>query len=290
MAAIGDEFFRPEIVGKIKMSRERLEKLARLTEEELKVAADEIFDGYRGNADGYLDWYYSLQGGHGRLLTLPADETGPFLEASLKEKLPRNVDVEKTGLVARKFQAAAADLEIGSWTDKYRLGPSANGVVLLRLARGDVFAAVNPPGLAALKTRLALTAGAGGAAGLAAGVAAGRVVSRAVGKIVYKAALRAALRQAAAREAGALAMAAAGAGAGTAALPGAGTVAGLAAGVLAGVAASVAADLGLVKLDEAVNRGEFRNSLIESVELQRIGVQRMIDPAYVYRRTPHAEN
>ncbi|MDR0356297.1 MAG: hypothetical protein LBJ64_11295 [Deltaproteobacteria bacterium] len=271
---IGDEFFRPEIIGAVKLSRAELEKLARKTNADLEAAIDGIFDGYARNVDAYLDWYYSLSGEYGRLFTLLANEIEGFLAANLQNKLSEAVDLSELQKIVHNFNQAAAKLDLSSFKDKFRRMADPGATVLLTLSDDKLMAMSAPPAFIDLKQRLVIGGGGGLAVGWIAGTAVKRMVDRVAAKIVFRQAVRSAVKMAASRSvsyAGAAALFGAEGGlVGTSIFPGLGTAVGTVAGILVGVGAAAITDLAMIKLEEAVNRDDFKKEILQAIEVQRL--------------------
>jgi hypothetical protein len=223
----------------------------------LRAEADRIFDGYRGNVDGYLDWYYSLPAEYSRLLSLAMGEIEGFMEHNLASKLGEGVDATGIHRVLSEVNAYGASARVQAIRRRFLYdGPvGPQGVLALRprgLGRPALGQAFLMPG----QMRRLVAATGGLAAGLGSRALLKRLVKRIVASTVFKQGLKALVR-----------------GLGYAALA---TAGGAAAGIV-GVGASILIDKLILSLEEAVNREDFRRGILESIEAQRSQAHRLID-------------
>jgi hypothetical protein len=125
-----------------------------------------------------------------------------------------------------------------------------------------------------LKNRLMLSAGGGAVVGLITATVGKKIVAKVAGKAVLKTASKALAKVVASKTVGSAGGAAAGATAGAAAgsiVPGVGTAIGaIVGGIVGGIAAGVAVDAVILKLDEEMNRQEFKNEIITSINGARM--------------------
>ncbi len=125
-----------------------------------------------------------------------------------------------------------------------------------------------------LKNRLMLSVGGGAVVGLITATVGKKIVAKVAGKAVLKTASKALAKVVASKTVGSAGGAAVGATAGAAAgsiVPGVGTAIGaIVGGIVGGIAAGVAVDAGILKLDELMNRQEFRNEIITSLNAARM--------------------
>jgi hypothetical protein len=174
---IGGELYSEAVLHGAAASAWALAVEARLAREGLSEEVDVIFAAYKANVDGFLDWYYSLEGEAGLELAEIIEAIDPgstgFLEDRLREALSEGVDTSGVdAAVMGLAQAAPAHrARLKALADTHRIGPAPDpgaiawpwsevrAEVVLSLPEGYLEGLEDPRWLAPL-------AGLGGVAGL----------------------------------------------------------------------------------------------------------------------------
>lgn len=241
---------------------------------------DAAFARMEGNVDGYLDWYYSLEGEYGRVSNLLIGELDNYMKEKLEESLEqkdafREVQdvIVKAIAVHDEVQAEYRKVAEKIMADN-RVDPAFYSINVRQQI--SLENALNPPlqqDIIDLKNRLMLSTGSGAVVGLVTAAIGKKIVAKIAGKTVLKTASKALTKVVASKPFGTASGAAVGAAAGAAVgslLPGIGTmIGGVVGGVIGGVVGGVAADALILKLDEEMNREEFRKEILASIDAAR---------------------
>lgn len=258
---IDKDYYNPGTIERIQTAKAVLLGRIDVSKATLDGQVNRAFTLMEGNVDGYLDWYYSLSAEYMRLGKLLLGDIEGYMEAKLSEYLQKG---DPSGEIERGIKAtlsthqAAMDdfqLTVKGILDSNRI--SADGAklsVMSYVSLNDMLSMPIHADLVSLNTRVA-----GGAA--AAGVA-GVVTGKIVSKVVFKAAAKAVAKAAAAKVGGTATGAVIGAAIGGV-VPFAGPIIG---GVIGGVIGGIATDAALLKLDEAINRKDFRMEILASIQ------------------------
>jgi hypothetical protein len=293
LVMVDGAYFKADIVKDAASSRLSLQQLSAETQARLAKEVEAVFDGYAKNVDGYLDFYYSLKGEYFRLKALAFSEFEDYMRESLEMELSRSVNLGGLAKIISDFNAAAAKYSVAALKERHKvafpLPPPPKGVV--RRIKLDspltglgLTRMIEPPMFTSLKVRMAAGLGAGLAGGLVAGFTAKRLVDKIVSKLFYAAAIKqlgkAAARQGVSKVASAAAGAASGAATGAAlgAATGPGIAITMAVGIVAGLGTTIATDWAILSLEEAVNRGEFRESLLRSIKQAKMETLKSLAP------------
>jgi hypothetical protein len=280
---IGDEIFNGAIVEAAIKHREEFGRLTRQNREKLVREINAIFNGYKANVETYLDWYYSLKGDYARIGTMIAGEAENFMSDSLTTIIALDVNQEGVTSTLRELNQIL-DREKQSFAEikaRYRSPCGTETLpffetpqVQMRFTDYQFSKLSAPSELFSIKTKIAISGTVGLAGGVLAGIGVKRVVAKIVQNIFFKSAAKTLVGVAAAKTgstvaAGAAAGATAGALVGSGVAAGPGTVAGAVLGLGAGILGTLVTDYVLLKLDEAVNRDNFRTNLVSMLEIQR---------------------
>jgi hypothetical protein len=286
---------------KIKYHEKLAERLVGLnidTFEKLKQYYERNFRVMEGNVEAYLDWYYSLKGEYSRLTKLLLGQIEDYMAEKLNDILMTGLSTkgletvfneESEQLVKIKTEMAAEfQQDLQKLLANYKIDPSAEQLRLIQTGQiqiekilpEDAFSAWAPTAeLLSFKSRLAISGGTAGIGGLAAGIIAGKIASKVAGKAVFKLAAKSVAKAAASKAIGAGAGAAAGAAIGSV-VPGPGTVIGGAVGLAVGFTAGLLVDTGLLVLEEAVSREEFKREILNSINEQKAETGQGLEKAY----------
>ena len=263
---IDDEFYRPGTMKAIELAKAAaLGKKLAFSRTLVEGQIDRAFDQIESNVDGYLDWYYSLSGEYMRLAKLMTGDIEKYMEEKLVEKLKQQEALQPV-FAGLEFALAASQKAIN---DEYQ--ENFRKILADNRLQVPEFGAKNIPGIASAQIRALPTHPdviamrsrvVGGAA--AAGIGAA-IVGKIVSKGIFKAAAKALSKVAISKAAGTAGGAAIGAAIGSI-VPGIGTLIGAAAG---GIIAGVVVDKGLLKLEEAISREDFKKEILGAVRESR---------------------
>ena len=299
---VGGRFYRAGTIKRIREARLDFLSSQSIDLEKLTNEIDRGFNLMEQNIDLFLDWYYSLLGEYARLLKLLTGSFEGFLADKFAEYLSQGAPFGEFERVfsallesesSRKSQYSELTQRIFGQNEIFPGDPSR---LIVAEDIDDADSLLSFRGVVAsarirLVTSGLLGLGGAGAAGTAAvglkvtGVAGKKVAVGVAQAVTKKLAAKGAFK-AAAKVAAKLAvkMAAAKTATGVGAVVGgvvgsivpvAGTAVGaVAGGAIVGLAFGVGADSLLLELDEALNRGEFRSELVESLNEER---QKMLD-------------
>jgi hypothetical protein len=257
---IDKDYYKPGTIEKIQTAKAVLLGKLNVSKATLDGQVNRAFALMEGNVDGYLDWYYSLSAEYMRLGKLLIGEIEGYMEEKLSEYLQKgdpSGEIERGIKAALSTHQAAMDefqLAVKGILDSNRISTDGNTpAVSSYISLNDMMAMPIHADLVALDTR---AAGSTVAAGIV-GVVTGKIAS----KIIFKTAVKAVAKAATAKAVGT----AAGAGIGFAigsVVPVVGTVIG---GLIGGVVGGVAMDAGLLKLEEAISREDFKKEILASI-------------------------
>lgn len=236
--------------------------------EDLIKNVNKMYDDMLLNTDKYLDWYYSLSAEYGRLLKLITGSIEEYMAEKLKENLmdniSSNIDFGSTEKnidnLQKNIDKILSENKITEKDALYSINTNINV--------DDIYSLADIKPLLDFKERMIASTGGGLAAGAIVGTIAGKVAAKTGFKTAAKAAAKAA--------AGKAASAAAGVAAGVVSSIFTSPIGGAAIGTATGVAI----DKGLLKLEEAVNRDEYKNEITQSIEENRKQMLDMINKAF----------
>ncbi len=257
--------------------------------ERLRREVDATFDRLESEGvDEYLDWYYSLTTEWAQIAMLLS---GGFerLESYLSEKAREIFGQEKwyTGINAAFERLMAADdkarkayqQKVRDILERNRVGPQrlqgAEIDVASVMSLGDIFQPSFHRDFIPFAHRF-LSAGSGGVAvsAVVGPVIAKKIQTKILATLVLKTAAKSLPKIVASKVAGAGAGAASAAGAAVGSIvPGLGTAIGAAVGAvggfLVGFGTGIAIDAGLLKVEEALNRDDFRREIVTAIRETR---------------------
>ncbi len=259
------------------------------TLEELERLVNTHFDQMEGNLETYLDAYYSLKSEYGRLLAMIQDaaesvvggltqdaaaaalstNTAAYMDELLAENLLPEQDLDLQIQEVRENASRVWQQGMAAIREKNKI-THRNGVyqATVNINLDDLMARSAPEFSARMKGSLA--------AGAVAGVATGLIVKKLSKELVEKLSVKASqkLAKEVITEAGekVLKKSLVGAGLGTAIgsiAPGLGNLLGAVFGTVAGAAVGVGVDFVALKLEEAVNRDQYREEILAAIREQR---------------------
>ncbi|MDR0548314.1 MAG: hypothetical protein LBI10_02720 [Deltaproteobacteria bacterium] len=252
----------------------------------LIAEANQLFNQYRANVDRYLDWYYSLKGEYSRLATLVKDGSAgaeAFLTAKMVELLGYEVDAQKFAVNLARLETKLAQYEgrlkelVAKSLSHFEVPAPLSARAQIRVLTFDKLVQnVTPVETFSFKNRLGLSAAAGISSGAIAGILAAKIGQKAI----FKAAASALAKMAVSKGLTAGGGAALGAGIGSV-VPGAGTAIGAGVGLIAGLVGGLVVEKVILNLEELVNRSEFKLTIINAIEAQRIATLRDLNFALV---------
>ena len=276
---IGIRFYRPGTIRKLRDTRIDWDTSEKKNAYILTREINRAFDHMEDNVDVFLDWYYSLPAEYARLGKLLAGDFETYILEKFHSIVGRGEQFED---LARTFSSM---LESGrGYQDKLDRILSENSITVNDPSRVTVMAETED--LNWFKMRGFLVAGAG-VPGVAGGIIVGKTVAAGVTKVitakimttgVIKIAAKAAAKVAATKFVAGSVGATVGSTIGMVAgsvVPIAGTATGaVVGGFIGALVVGVGADVLLLKLEESMNRSEFRAKLTEVLNLER---QNMLD-------------
>lgn len=259
------------------------------TLEELELLVNRHFDQMEGNVDTYLDAYYSLKSEYGRLLAMIQDaaeavlgglardaaaaelstNTAAYMDQLMVENLLPEQDLDLQMQEVRENASRVWQQGMEAIREQNKI-TYRNGMyqTTANINLDDIMARSAPEFSARMKGSLA--------AGAVAGVATGLIVKKLSKELVEKLSAKASqkLAKKVITEAGekVLKKSLVGAGVGTAIgsiAPGLGNLLGAVFGTVAGTAVGVGVDFTALKLEEAVNRDQYREEILAAIREQR---------------------
>jgi hypothetical protein len=266
--AVEGTFYDEQILGEIDNLRRATIRASEEAKKALTAEYNGIFDRYERNIDSYLDWYYSLSGEYTRLAKLVLGDIETYMIEKFTENISKGVDTNGLSRVLDRYKGDVDEFNarIQELQERYKVREDIAQVKVVRtMTKSELLSPFKEaPELLNLKTRVGTSIGGGLAAGAAAGVIAGKVAQKATFKIAAKALFKVA----AAKGAGIAGTTAAGAAIGSV-VPGPGTAVGGAVGLVVGTAGSLMFEKGLLMLEDAVKREEFKAEIKASIEEHR---------------------
>jgi hypothetical protein len=235
--------------------------------------AEDAFAKMESNVDAFLDWYYQLSAEYLRVTKLLSGDIENYLAEKLAENLGdgkpfKDFDIAVTKAFAQRDSASMEHQETIRRILERNQAEVPDGThvrVVQKLSLVDLGSLPPAPELVKLETRL----GVGGAAGVVTSLVVQKIVGKVAGKGIFKLAVASAGKLLTGKAVGAAGGAASGAAAGAAigsVIPGIGTVVGAAVGgVVGGILVGLAVDKGLLMLEEAVNRENFKQEIISVI-------------------------
>lgn len=245
----------------VEEARAQWAAVASEAEETLLPLVNESYDARIANVDAFLDWYYSLPADYERLANMITGNVDSFVEDQFVSQIEAGIDDTRIAeeLDAFTGQRAAIEAELMETLAQYEITDLPDWMLTTRQALDISFLTEMPQATQELVGeggRFGISA----AAGVGSGVIAKRIIKKAAGKEFFKVIVARISSALASRGIGA----AAGGAVGTALGP-VGTVVGIALGTAVGVGV----DYGMLKLDEAQNREQYRQEIVQSIEESR---------------------
>lgn len=270
---IDKDYYNPGTIEKIQTARAVLLGKLNVSKATLDGQVNRAFALMEGNVDGYLDWYYSLSAEYMRLANLLIGEIEGYMEAELSEHLQKgdpSGEIERAVKAALSTHEAAVDeyqLAVKGILDSNRISADGNTPIIASyLSLDGMLAMPVHADLVALNTR---AAGSTVAAGIV-----GAVTGKFASKMIFKTAVKAVAKAATTKAVGT----AAGTGIGLAVgsvVPVVGTVVG---GAIGAVIGGVATDAVLLRLEEAINRDDFKKEILASIREAQVEFRSKLFP------------
>jgi hypothetical protein len=263
---IDDEFYRPGTMKAIELAKTAaLGKKIAVARTLVEGQIDRAFGQMESNVDGYLDWYYSLTGEYTRLAKLMTGDIEKYMEEKLVEKLKQQEALQSVFAGLEVALAASQKAVDDVYQEDFRKILAENRLQVPEfgsrnipgIASAQIRALPTHPDVIAMRSRVV---GGAAAAGISAAIV-GKIVSKAIFKAAAKTLSKVAMSKAAGTAGGAVIGAAIGS-----VVPGIGTLIGAAAG---GIIAGVIVDKGLLKLEEAISREDFKKEILGSIRESR---------------------
>jgi len=268
---IGEYYYRDgtrQEIENLKIAMQAVQKEHQAT---LIKNAEEAFNTMESNVDGYLDWYYSLNGEYSRLGRMLIGGLDKFMQAKLKEHLEMNDPfrsftaslnaIGETDDVKQRIQALLNQNRVELPPDQFVVVKHANLDEMLTMPTHF--------DMDTLKQRLGTSA----LVGSLTAIVAGKITAKMASKSILGFGAKAAAKMAASKGAGVLGGTAAGAAVGATAgsiFPIVGTAAGAAiGGIAAGIFTGLMADKGMVELEEHSERDKLKQELMAVIRVER---------------------
>ncbi len=260
---IDGTYYEHEAVAELTQQMgERSSELSAEAKEALVPTINAVYDAQLNNVDAYLDWYYSLPGDYERLATMVTGTVEDYVSDQFASIIGEGVDDTELVNQIEYFSAQACELE-ADFRDElasYRLDDVPEWLLDVQdtTDSASLLKTLEPTQkLVDAGTRIGVSVGAGATVG----IVSKQLVKKAVDKPFFKQLVKKITEKIASK------------GVGTAIGGALGTVVGGPVGTAVGVAASAAigvgADYGLLKLDEYLNRDQFRQEIVDIIEEQR---------------------
>ena len=246
----------------------------RLGRSYVQFIANEYFDEMTVNVDAYLDWYYSIGGQYSQLWNMIKgivdrnieEAIGDLMEEKMAELIVPSHDI------AERMETVIAENDelfrqaVGHILDENKIIEKRNEeyIVASSVSLEDLVQANLPSTIFSPSVNAAIGVGAGTASGIIIGRIASRSIRSAAGKLAVKAASKPILNK--------LGGAKIGGAIGTIAGP-----LGTAVGILGGFIAGEVVSWATIKLDESLNREEYRISIVDDIEIERSQVLSQIE-------------
>jgi hypothetical protein len=265
---IEERYFEVGTIAAIESARLDLDLALEQSRLQVAQLAQEGFAGLRDNVEVYLDHYYSLPAEYLRL--------GAMLTSNLEQKLHDDLNTYLAAGDPFSAYQQAVDRLLATNTrlrDEYqasvdqllaanRVEVSDASIRVIDNRALDGLALSGVPDITLLPDNGAdVRAGAGAISAVIASTVVAKLTAKGSLKLAVQAMTKAAFTKASSGAAGAAAGGAIGS-----VVPGAGTVAGAAVGALVGIIVGVSVDALLLKVEESLNRDEFRTQILAEID------------------------
>lgn len=260
--------YRPEVVQELKDLRFDIARQLDEVMPLLPASLDAAFDRMEDNVEPFLDWYYQLSAEYLRTLNLLRGQLEGYVSNKLEGHLQQGDPfgefealVSEALALHEKSQSRFSE-ESAALLEKHKLVlPDETPLrVVQELSLSSLLEFPSPDETIPFGMR----AGTGGAAGIITTAVVAKVVANLYAKGVVKLAAKP-LAKAFATRAAAVGGGMAGGAAIGSAVPVVGTAAGAVIGAGVGLVVGIGMDYGLLKLEEALGRDEFREQLLEAI-------------------------
>lgn len=220
------------------------------------------------NTDKYLDWYYSLSAEYTRIFELITGSIEKYMTDKLKENLMDNVtdsiNIKSVEKNIKKLENEVNNiLENNKITKKDKIYTVTSNINI-----NNIYDIVDIKPLLDFQNRIIASTGGGLVVSSIVGVISSKVAAKTGFKTATKAIAKTVVGKAMSASAGAIA----------------GAISSIltspVGGIAIGTATGVAIDKGLLKLEELVNRNEYKKEIIESIEENRQNMLDMINKQY----------
>lgn len=273
---IGEEYFQPGTLDALQMAEREALVAVNASVENLQQQTDAAFAALEGNVDAYLDWYYSLGGEYGRLLSLATGNLEDYMAGKLVEILQQGDVFAGVQTALQEAMASHAEaqqqyqLTAESILARNRVDPGDYPVEAVATARPYDFVQLpQHDDVLDLQNRLLTSSGTGAIAGVMTSVMVTKLMSNIIAKGSFKLAAKSLTKVLVTKTAsGSLG---AGAGAATGAVigsvvPGIGTAIGaVIGGIAGGIAVGIGIDKVLIELEEEISRESFRAEILLAI-------------------------
>lgn len=235
---------------------------------ELEKAVNKTYDEMEANVDKYLDWYYSLGAEYSRIYRLLTGSVEEYMQEKLRKAIAPSEGLNQAFAVFKEnTEKAKAEVEKILQQNRLNLKDGQYKVVI-NTNLEDVYKKNEIKNIISLKERLFFSTGVSLAAGAIASKMAGKIAS----KTAFKTASKAAVKMAAKKGAGAALSTVTGAFTSVFTSP--------IGGAAIGIATGVALDKGMLKLEEAINRDNYKSEIISALEESRRETLKVIDDTF----------
>jgi|GEM_PF-1746560 len=276
---IEERYFEAGTISAIENARLNIDLALEESRQQVAQQAREGFASLRGNVEPYLDHYYSLPAEYLRL--------GAMLTSNLEQKLQNDLNnyLAADDPFATYQQSIDQLLSTNArLREEYRVSLEALLASNEVVASDMNFRVVETRSLDSLylpaTPEITLLPGNGAdvraGAGAVSAVIASTVVAKLTAKGSLKMAVQAMTKAAFAKATSGTAGAAAGGAIGSI-VPGAGTLAGAAVGAVVGILVGVSVDALLLKVEESLNRDEFRTQILAEIESEELQLLQRIE-------------
>ncbi|MEX2130714.1 MAG: hypothetical protein WD772_04455 [Pseudohongiellaceae bacterium] len=277
---IGEEYYQPGTLEALQLAEREALVAVNASVGNLQQQTDAAFAALENNVDAYLDWYYSLGGEYGRLLSLATGNLEVYMARKLTEILQQG-DVfagVQTALreamtghaeAQRQYQLAAESILAGN-----RVDPGDYPVETVATAQSYDFVQLpRHDDVVGLQNRLLTSSGTGAVAGVMTSVMVTKLMTNIVAKGSFKLAAKSMAKVLVTKTAGGSLGAGAGAATGAvigSVVPGIGTVIGaVVGGIAGGIAVGIGIDKVLIELEEEISRETFRAEILAAIDEAR---------------------
>ena len=276
---INNLYFKPGTIDQI--NNAKYSTLQKLNKVDIHVVQmehifDESFIKLYSNVDDYLDWYYSLEAEYGRLLKLLNGDLDEYLKNNLERLIYKKDIFQDLENAHAKNLSIHSDIQneykqtVKKIMDENRIDPSYYTTDVKQNISLDIV--LTPPvsqELISLNKKLMTISGGGAIGGVITAAIGKKIVAKITGKSIFKAASKALTKFIASKAVSTTGGIAAGATSAAiigSTVPVVGTILG---GMIGGIIGGVAVDRVILKLDEEMNREQFRNEIIASIDLTK---------------------